>query len=238
MNVIVTGGTRGIGYACVRRFAKEGCRVAFIYNKSKDRAREIEKEFPTTCGICADVSDSQELSLAFDTAIEFLGSLDVLVNNAGVCLSKLVNETTDEEFARVMDTDFSSVFYGVRKSIPCFLENHCGSIVNISSVWGQYGASCESVYSAAKAAVIGFSKALAKELGPSGIRVNCVCPGVIDTDMNSCYIDDVIAELCGQTPLGRLGTADEVANCVYFLSCREASFITGQIIGVNGGFGE
>lgn len=238
MNVIVTGGTRGIGYACVRRFAKEGHRVAFVYRKNEALSKEIEKEFPSVHGICADISNPGDVKRVFAEATGFFGPLDVLVNNAGICLSKLVNETGDEEFKNLMDTNFSSAFYACRESVSLFLEKHKGSIINISSVWGQYGASCESVYSASKAALIGFTKALSKELSPSGIRVNCVCPGVIDTDMNACYDSEAIKELCEETPMGRLGTADEVANCVYFLSGEEASFITGQIIGVNGGFGE
>ncbi len=234
--VIVTGGSRGIGRACVELFSEMGCAVAFIYKSSDADAAECE-ELTGAHAIKADLSDSSEAEWAYNKAIEYLGGIDVLVNNAGISESGLITDVTDEIWQNVIDTNLSSAFYMSRFAARDLVRQQSGAIVNIGSVWGRVGASCEAVYSTSKAAIRGLTLSMAKELGPSGIRVNCVEPGVIDTDMNAGYDDEDIAELCEQTPLYRIGDAAEVAELVYFLASEKASFITAQIIGVDGGFG-
>ncbi len=234
--VIVTGGSRGIGRACVELFAENGCAVAFIYCSNDDAANECS-EITGAHAIKADLSDPDEVEWAYNKAVEYLGGVDVLVNNAGISESGLITDVTDDIWMRVINTNLSSAFYMSRAVTHDFVRQQSGSIINIGSVWGRCGASCEAIYSASKAGLRGLTLSLAKELGPSGIRVNCVEPGVIDTDMNACYDDDDIAELCEQTPLYRIGDPSEVAELVYFLSSEKASFITAQIIGVDGGFG-
>ena len=234
--VIVTGGSRGIGRACVELFAENGCAVAFIYKSSDVDARHCEEETGAHA-IKADLSDSAEAEWAYNKAIEYLGGVDILVNNAGISETGLVTDVTDETWRKVIDTNLSGAFYMSRSAARDFVRQQSGAIVNIGSVWGRVGASCEAIYSTSKAALRGLTLSMAKELGPSGVRVNCVEPGVIDTDMNACYDEDDIAELCEETPLYRIGDASEVAELVYFLASEKASFITAQIIGVDGGFG-
>ena len=234
--VIITGGSRGIGRACVELFSENGYAVAFIYRNNDDAAEDCADEtgaFP----IKADLSDPDEAEWAYNKAIEYLGGIDVLVNNAGISVSGLVTDVGDDQWMKVMNTNLSSAFYMSREATRDFVRQQSGAIVNIGSVWGRCGASCEAAYSASKAGLRGLTLSLAKELGPSGVRVNCVEPGVIDTDMNACYDDDDIAELCEETPLYRIGDPAEVAELVYFLASEKASFITAQIIGVDGGFG-
>lgn len=234
--VIITGGSRGIGRACVELFSQNDCAVAFIYCSNDEAAEECARDtgaYP----VKADLSDSNEAEWAYNKAVEYLGGVDVLVNNAGISLSGLVTDMTDDQWHAVMDTNLSSAFYMSRAVSRDFVRQQSGAIVNVGSVWGRCGASCEAVYSASKAGLRGLTLAMAKELGPSGVRVNCVEPGVIDTDMNAEYDDDDIAELCEQTPLYRIGDPAEVAELVYFLSSERASFITAQTIGVDGGFG-
>ena len=234
--VIVTGGSRGIGRACVELFSENGCAVAFIYCSNDDAADECS-ESTGAYAIKADLSDPDEVEWAYNKAVEYLGGVDVLVNNAGISESGLITDMTDDTWMKVINTNLSSAFYMSRAVTHDLVRQQSGSIVNIGSVWGRCGASCEAAYSASKAGLRGLTLSLAKELGPSGIRVNCVEPGVIDTDMNACYDDDDMAELCEQTPLYRIGDPSEVAEVVYFLASEKASFITGQLIGVDGGFG-
>lgn len=230
-NVIVTGGSRGIGAAVVRRFADNGDNVVFFY-RSNDRAA-AEVGIPCIKG---DIRDPEEVGRMITRAADYLGGIDVLVNNAGIAQSALMGDISDFDYMDMINTDLSGAFYCCRQSIPYFLHNHRGAIVNISSMWGEIGASMEVHYSAAKAGVIGLTKALAKELGPSGIRVNCVTPGMIDTDMNRGYSKEDIQAIVDETPLMRIGKPEDVAEAVFFLASDKASFITGQVLGVNGGY--
>ena len=230
-NVIVTGGSRGIGAAVVRRFADNGDNVVFLYRSDDKAAARVG--IPCVKG---DISDPQEVKRMITRAADYLGGIDVLVNNAGIAQSALVTDISDPDYMNMINTDLSGTFYCCRQAIPYFLRNHSGAIVNISSMWGEVGASMEVHYSAAKAGVIGLTKALAKELGPSGVRVNCVAPGMIDTDMNRTYSPEDIQAVVDETPLMRIGKPEDVAEAVFFLASDKASFITGQVLGVNGGY--
>ena len=230
-NIIVTGGSRGIGAAIVRRFVSNGDNVVFFY-RSDDRAAT---EVGVPC-IKGDIRDPGEVTKMISRAADYLGGIDVLVNNAGIAQSALMTDVTDADYMNMINTDLSGAFYCCRQVIPYFLRNHSGAIVNISSMWGEVGASMEVHYSAAKAGLIGLTKALAKELGPSGVRVNCVTPGMIDTDMNKGYTKEDIAAIVDETPLMRIGKPEDVAEAVFFLASDKASFITGQVLGVNGGY--
>lgn len=225
---LVTGGTRGIGLAVCRLLSENGYFVTALYAGGAD-LNEAQKLLPDAEFIKADVSDEEAVRAVF----EKIPQLDLLVNNAGVSLYKQVQDTTREDFARVMGVNVGGAFYCAKYAVKKMLEKG-GAIVNISSVWGQTGGSCESVYSASKGALDTFTKALAKELAPSGITVNCVSPGVIDTQMNAHLKKEERTELSEEIPLGRFGTPEEVAQAVLFLA--EAKYITGQILGVNGGF--
>ena len=237
MKVLITGGSRGIGAECVRKFAGDGNTVFFIYNNSDERAGELSRDTGATA-IKADVSDLNALKMAVTAAAVKMGGIDVLVNNAGVAHIGLFTDITDEEMMRVFNVNLVAASVAAREAAKCMIRNHSGRIINIGSVWGRAGASCEVVYSASKAGLEGLTKALAKELGPSGITVNCVEPGVIDTDMNSALDENTLRELCEETPLCRIGTVADVAETVTWLASEKASFITGQIIGVDGGFGQ
>ena len=236
MNVLITGGSRGIGAECVRRFAAEGNAVSFIYNKSDECAGKLSRE-TGAIAIKADVSDAAALKMAVNAAAVKMGGIDVLVNNAGVANIGLFTDITDDELRKIYDVNLVAATVAAREAAKRMICNHWGRIINIGSVWGRVGASCEVVYSASKAGLEGLTKALAKELGPSGITVNCVEPGVIDTDMNSSLDNQTLKELCDETPLCRIGTVDDVAQAVLWLASEKAGFLTGQIIGVDGGFG-
>lgn len=232
--VLITGGSRGIGAACARKFAAEGCRVAINYNLNKARAEALAAEL-SGIAVHADVSDPAQVQSMVDTVLEQFGHLDVLICNAGVSHVGLLADMTDEEWRRVFAVNVDGAFHCCRAAIPHFVHRKTGSIVTVSSMWGQVGASCEAAYSASKGAVIALTKALAKELGPSGIAVNCVAPGVIDTDMNRNLTAADLAALTEETPLGAIGTAEQAADAIWFLSGGQERFLTGQVLGVNGG---
>ena len=235
MRILISGGARGIGAACVRKFASDGHSVAFIYRSAHEAAKRLADE----CGavaICADISRPNEAREAVAKAIEALGGIDVLVNNAGIAQIKLFGDITNEDWRKMIDTNLSGAFYTSREASRAMVAQHSGRIINIGSMWGKTGASCEVHYSASKAGLRGLTMALAKELGPSNITVNCIEPGVIETEMNAALDESTRQELCDSTPLCRIGKAEEVASVVAFLASEEASFITGQIIGVDGGF--
>ena len=238
--VLITGASSGIGKAAARLFAQKGCKVAVGYSRGKDRAEALCAEITAAGGIaapfCADVADEAAVKAMFRAVENTLGSVDILVNNAGIAQQKLFTDITDADFDRMFGVNVRGVFHCCREAIPHMVHRKSGRIINISSMWGIRGASCEVHYSASKAAVIGLTKALAKELGPSGICVNCIAPGVIDTPMNASFDADTMRELCAETPLMRIGTPEEVAAAIWFFASPEASFITGQVLGADGGF--
>ncbi len=234
-NVLITGGSRGIGRACVEKFAREGYTVSFIYNNSVAAADELSAK-TGAYAIRTDISRPDEALGAVENAIAKMGSVDILVNNAGISLIKLFTETTDADYYNIMNTNFGGTFFVTREVAKNMISNHFGRIVNIGSMWGKTGASCEVAYSASKAAIEGFTKALAKELGLSGITVNCIEPGVINTEMNAELDDETLAGLCDETPAGRIGRADELAGFVFMIATEKSGFLTGQVIGFDGGF--
>lgn len=233
--VLITGGSRGIGRACVERFCAAGHEVAFFYRERQEEAKALAARTGALAFAC-DVSEPAAVRVGVAAVICALGGLDILVNNAGIAQIKLMRDITDEDFRRMIDTNLTGAFTVSREAQGAMIGQQWGRIVNIGSMWGKTGASCEVHYSAAKAGIRGLTMAMAKELGPSGITVNCVEPGVIDTEMNASLTPEVREELTGETPLCRLGKPEEVAAAVAFFVSDEASFITGQILGVDGGF--
>ena len=238
---LITGGSRGIGAAAVRAFAEAGYRVSFTWHSSADAARRVadtvRETVPgsTVLAIRADAADPQQVRDAVEQTARELGGPQVLVCNAGIAQQKLFTDLTDEDWRRMMSVDLDGVFYACRAVLPGMIREKYGRILCVSSMWGQTGGSCEVHYSAAKAGVIGLCRALAKEEGPSGITVNCVAPGVINTDMMASFTEEDRAALAEETPVGRLGTAEEIARTLVFLASPDAGYITGQVIGQNGG---
>ena len=234
--VLISGGSRGIGAALVRAFTQNGDAVAFLYCQSDAAAKAVASETGAVA-ICCDVSDPDEVRAAVKQAEKALGgAVTVLVNNAGVSHIGLSRDLSDAEWRRVIDTNLSGAFYLCREVQGEMIAKKQGRIINIGSMWGKTGASCEVAYSASKAGLRGLTMALAKELGPSGITVNCVEPGLIDTEMNAALDADTRASLIEETPLCRIGAPLDVAAAVLFFASDAASFITGQILGVDGGF--
>ncbi len=232
---VVTGGSRGIGAAAVEAFRMAGYRVAFLYRESDEAAARLAEK-TGALSVKADVSVRAQVNEAFALVRARLGLVDVLVNNAGISQFRLFDEISDEDWRRMMSVDLDGVFYCAQAVVPEMIARKKGCILNVSSMWGVWGASCESHYAAAKGGVIALTRSLAKELGPSGIRVNCVTPGVIRTGMNRELDDAALEDLADRTPLGRLGEPEEVAGALVFLAGEGASFITGQVLGVDGGF--
>ena len=227
--VVITGGSRGIGAAAVRLFAEKGHRVFFLYEKEHDAAKAVAEATGATA-ICCDVADGAAVTAAFSQ----IPNVDILICNAGIVHVGLMSQMTEAQWDRIFDVNVKGIFHCVNAAMPAFLKTHTGCIVTVSSMWGQGGASCEAAYSATKGAVIALTKALAQELGPSGIRVNCVAPGVIRTDMCADVAPEIMDELREQTPVGRLGEPMDVAEAMLYLC--EADFVTGQVLPVNGGY--
>ena len=227
--VVITGGSRGIGAAAVKLFAEKGHQVFFLYEKEHEAANAVAAATGAEA-ICCDVADGAAVKAAFQK----IGHVDILICNAGIVYTGLMSQMTESQWDRIFDVNVKGIFHCVNAAMPAFLQTHKGTIITVSSMWGQVGASCEAAYSATKGAVIALTKALAQELGPSGIRVNCVAPGVIQTDMCANVDPEIMEQLKEETPVGRLGIPEDVAKAMLYLS--EAEFVTGQVLPVNGGF--
>ena len=229
MTTVITGGSRGIGAAAVELFAARGDRVYFLYEKEHQAARAVAEKTGAT-PICCDVAQQSAVQAAFSR----IGDVDILVNNAGICYYGLMSQMTEAQWDRIFDVNVKGIFHCVNGALPGFLKNQRGCIINVSSMWGRVGASCEAAYSATKGAVIALTKALAKELGPSGIRVNAIAPGVILTDMCANVEPSILEEMAQDAPVGRNGTPMDVAKAMVYLA--EAQFVTGHILNVDGGY--
>jgi 3-oxoacyl-[acyl-carrier protein] reductase len=238
--VLITGSSRGIGRDTALEFAYHGYNVVVNYNNSEKEAIELQNEINTFNKniriFKCDVSNRSQAKDLVNFTIESFKKIDILVNNAGISYQTLFTDITLEEWKKIFEVNVEGMFNCSQFAVKNMLKYHRGKIINVSSVWGMTGASCEVHYSASKAAIIGFTKALAKELGPSNIQVNCVAPGVINTEMNKSMAKDTMLELTSQIPLGRIGTTKEIAKTIFFLSGENSDFITGQIVSPNGGF--
>ena len=233
--VLITGGSRGIGAAMVRLFSKKGYRVAFTYKSSEEAARLLSCE-TGALALRADAASENEITEAVRKVEENLGNVEILINNAAVSNFSLLSDLDLKEWREMFSINVDAAFLYSKSVLSSMIRNGYGRIINVSSMWGLVGSSCESCYSATKAALIGFTKALAKEVGPSGITVNAIAPGVIDTDMNAALSEEDLAALCEQTPLMRIGKAEEVASVACFLASDDASYVTGAVLNVSGGF--
>jgi 3-oxoacyl-[acyl-carrier protein] reductase len=228
-NVVITGGSRGIGKAAVELFAARGDRIWFLYEKNHDAARAVAEATGATA-ICCDVADRAAVLKVFES----IPDVDILICNAGVMHFGLLCDMEEDVWDRIFAVNVKGIYNCVGGAMPCFLRKQAGCVITVSSMWGQVGASCEAAYSATKGAVIALTKALAKELGPSGVRVNCVAPGVILTDMCADIDPEILEELRQESPIGKNGTPEDVAAAIEYLAF--APFVTGQVLGVNGGF--
>lgn len=229
MVTVITGGSRGIGAAAVERFALRGDKVYFLYLQNHEAAQSVAEK-TGAAPICCDVADGQAVKAAFRE----IGHVDNLILSAGICQYGLMSQMAESDWDRMFDVNVKGIYHCVNAAMPAFLQAHRGSVVTVSSMWGQVGSSCEACYSATKGAVIALTKALAKELGPSGIRVNCVAPGVILTDMCAGIDQFILDGLAEDTPVGRNGRPEDVAQAMEYLC--DAPFVTGHVLSVNGGF--
>lgn len=226
---VITGGSRGIGAAAVELFSARGYKVFFLYEKNHAAAEAVSQK-TGAIGICCDVADGDAVRAAFQR----IGDVDLLICNAGICHYGLMSQISEADWDRIFDVNVKGIYHCINAATPSFLQKQSGCIITVSSMWGQTGASCEAAYSATKGAVIALTKALAQELGPSGIRVNCICPGVILTDMCASVSPETLEQMAEETPVGRNGTPQDVAQAMDYLA--NADFVTGQILSVNGGY--
>ena len=229
MTTVITGGSRGIGAAAVELFAARGDRVYFLYEKNHEAARAVAEKTGAT-PICCDVADAEAVRQAFRR----IGDVDILINNAGICYYGLMSMMPEKDWDRIFAVNVKGIYHCVNAAMPSFLQKQKGCVINVTSMWGRVGASCEAAYSATKGAVIALTKALAKELGPSGIRVNAVAPGVILTDMCAEVDPEILEDMAGEAPVGRNGTPMDVAQAMEYLA--NADFVTGHILNVDGGY--
>ncbi len=233
--VLITGASGGIGAAIAREMSHAGYNIALTYNKNKEKAEKLCAEMESAQAFHCDISSFESVEKLYADVLSAFGRIDAVVNNAGTAFTGLVQDMTEAEILHLVNTDLNGVIYSTKFAANHMVKNHSGVIVNISSIWGVVGASCEAVYSAAKGGVVTFTKAMAKEIGPSGVRVNCVSPGVIKTSMLDRYTDEDLQALADETPLGCIGMPQDVAKAVKFLISDDAAFITGQNIVVDGG---
>ena len=233
---LITGASRGIGRQMARDFAAQGYGVAIGYMRHEQEALALQAELgPSALAVQADIADTNAVTAMVQKVCAHFGKIDVLINNAGIASFGLLTEISEKDWMRLFDVNVHGAYRCIREVLPQMISHGQGAIINISSMWGVTGASCEVCYSAAKAALIGLTKALAKEVGPSGIRVNCIAPGVIETDMNARLSAADLHALAEETPLGRIGTPEDISAAALFLASSKASFITGQVLGANGG---
>lgn len=233
--VLITGASGGIGAAIANEMSAAGYAVALTYNKNREKAEKLRAELGNAQAFHCDISSFESVEKLYSDVLSVFGGIDAVVNNAGTAFTGLVQDMTESEILYIVNTDLTGVIYSTKFAARHMVKNHSGAIINISSIWGVVGASCEAVYSAAKGGVVTFTKAMAKEIGPSGVRVNCISPGVIETAMLDQYSAEDLQALADETPLGRIGTPQDVAKAVKFLAGDDASFITGQNIVVDGG---
>lgn len=235
-NIILTGGTRGIGLAILEKFVKAEYNVICLYKKSDEIATKLQQKYiNVTCYKC-DIANHEMVNDIASEIIANFGKIDIIINNASISKYGLFTETTEQDFCEIFATNVKGTYNVTRAFCKNMIENQAGNIINISSMWGQVGASMEVLYSSTKGAIIAFTKALAKEFGLSNIRVNCVAPGVVKTDMTSDFDVQTMQYLAEETPLGRIGSPQDIADVVFFLACDQSKFVTGQVLGVNGGF--